>query len=236
MTRRWGPLLVLGLLLPGTASAATIGVVAVVGSGAPTFPIDGGYQVLAATWVTFVDFSGVKIYADLTPTDTEPVPVNAYLMREIVPGADAGDIVAAASLSIATAGLHQLFSGLTLPADNYALVLSRKSGTPGVVWNATTTPGLLTFGQNAGYTGYRIACCGASIVDAFAPASSFGPPILNMVEPTIHTILFQVTAEVDVDQVPEPATSALVALGLAAIGFRAGHRRRHSVVARSSEE
>lgn len=39
MTRQFGSVLVLVLLLPAAAPAATIGVVAVVGSGAPTYPI-----------------------------------------------------------------------------------------------------------------------------------------------------------------------------------------------------
>jgi hypothetical protein len=114
---------------------------------------------------------------------------------------------------------YQLFSGLSLPADQYTLVLSSKIGPQAAfAWNATNSPGLITFG--AGYAGYLVAL--GQEVASFAPASDFGSLIIGGIPP-----LFQVTAEIELNNVPEPVpTWSLAGMCAVVVGARCMIARR----------
>ncbi|MBL8222167.1 MAG: PEP-CTERM sorting domain-containing protein [Bryobacterales bacterium] len=189
------------LALPGT-------VISVTGSNPGGINLGG---IGAVSWTQSGAFSGVSISAVMTNSfgTGQSIAFHAYLTDAIGPGATVADEIDSTAFSIAP-GFNQtvnLFNGLSLGPGTYFLVISSDLGATGAGgWSVTTSSPTVTTGL--GVT--RNADRGSN------GAAALYPPATNIPVLTGGSLLYSVTAS----DVPEPATTALIACGLAIIAVR----------------
>jgi hypothetical protein len=212
----WKLALILG---PFGAFCSASTIVSVTDSAIPvnraSFFVGGSnMNVVATSWTQAASFSNVFIDASLFSAESDFLSGTAYLMRAIGPGTtSASEVVAPEDFTAPFVGtnpvpLTVLFSGLNLGPGTYYLVLSAPFsneivGQSPLHWQIPTSPVITTAPSVTVGNGFE-ANTVQSTVDPFPPASSF------------------LTAEVpmfDVTSVPEPKTSVVVLISLAALIF-----------------
>jgi hypothetical protein len=179
-------------------------------TGVSNAPTIGGSPdaIIAQPWTTSLNYQNVSISAEIGGTGS----ITAYLTNLIGPTATvANDVTSPVTVSSLALphGLTLLFSGLSLPAGTYYLVLSGPTGTsPGWISGTTTTLG-------AGVTTTTEYCSNnlgtGCLADnpAFPPGSTFAHDTLNM----------DITVTGD-SSAPEPFSWVLVSVGLAGLIWR----------------
>jgi hypothetical protein len=141
------------------------------------------------------------------------------------------DQVATAPFTVDSMGLAwvPLFTDLTLLPGSYFLVLSADSPSDG--WGDTDTRDNPTSITAPGVT-YN-GSFGTSIADPFPPAA-FSPLMASLDNSNFVALEFDVTGNAVPAPVPEPATLALLSVGLAGIGL-VGRKQRSPRSSNSSE-
>ncbi|MBL8173474.1 MAG: PEP-CTERM sorting domain-containing protein [Bryobacterales bacterium] len=185
--------------LPGT-------VISVAGNG--TLSLGG---LGAVSWTQTGTFAGVTVSAEMNNISGagQSLSFHAYLTDAIGPGASVADEIASTAFTIAP-GFNQvvnLFQVANLGPGTYFLVIAPDGGTTPVGgWAGTSTSPTVSLGAGV----VRNADRGTS--GTFASY----PPATNIPALTGGSLLYSVTSA----DVPEPATTALVVAGLAAIVLR----------------
>jgi hypothetical protein len=200
--RHTNPLIRLFLLVIALAHVSNCGTIVSV-SG----PLIGGYYPLSSSQVAASSWSSPRLYSDVVIgallTNGAGQEGIAYLMTQIGVGTTTASEIARASFSFPSAiSTVTLFSGLTLPAGTYYLVLA-SSGTQGGGWRDAYDCGSIcsypapTVVVDAGVTRNTDLLAPSGSVNTYPPASGFqagngihGDPFLQY----------------SVATVPEPAT------------------------------
>lgn len=188
------------LALPATATT----ILSVSGPHGSTLSLGSTHQALVASWSSTSAYSGVSVSFQ---SNFGPFTGTAYLMTQIGPGTTSAQQVAVASYSAASAtpALTNLFSGLTLGAGTYYLVLTSNSAGG---WDTPYTAGPAVVSLAPGVTrgAQFIVNDGNGVPDlSYFPASSFSA--LNAV--------YDLELEVTGSLVPEPSRLLLLGLGFA---------------------
>jgi hypothetical protein len=218
-----GTLLLAALFAPG----ANAGVIySVTGSPDVGYFVgsSGADQVLASSWSQTGSFTNVSISAELGDSsnygNSGGDAISVYLTNQIGPGTTVANVIATTSISPASVDeTDVLFSGLTLGAGNYYLVL----GAPGqfAEWYGTNSPAVAT--------GIGVSGNGNSFADkpsnppndAFPPASSFDSNPLDNNE----NLLITVTGDAGLGS-PAPEPSSGILLSTALLALTAAKRKR----------
>jgi hypothetical protein len=182
-----------------------------------TFSLGGEFSnTVTVSWTQGESFSGVSIDASLVSIDQSFDTGTAYLMSSIGPGTTAMSEVVPPMGFTAPIGNQfgevpttVLFSGLTLPAGTYYLVLTAPfasiMGSP-LLWQVATEPDIIT-GPSVTIGDTNEANTFITTVDPFAPASSF-------VIDSVDRPLFDV-----VSNISEPQTTTLLLIPFVALMF-----------------
>ena len=172
----------------------------------------------ALNFTTTVPFTNVAISAFFGSRGSTPGSGTVYLTDSIGAGttvADEIDRITLTNIPVATGAepAITLFTGLTLSAGNYFLILANDTGSQGIGIGGTSVPTETTSaGTSIGsdlYTNDPLAL--------YSPASDFLTPVLN-------DALFEVTGDAQISTVPEPSTA--LTLVTAVVGLTAMRRRR----------
>jgi hypothetical protein len=182
--------------------------------GPPGDPPPGGVtfeaRVWAASWTSAGEYQNVSIDAWVAGSNLFPstsTTLEAYLMTQIGPGTTVAQEVASVTVPVLLTNSSwsqiALFSGLTLPAGSYYLVLREplNAGYWGIC-NGTCTPitaGDVTLNPD------QVAFVGP----AYYPESAFQSVITS-------TLAYSVTGDA-VGEVPEPSSLALTVLSLSVL-------------------
>jgi hypothetical protein len=216
----WPTALLAGALVTFSSYASGTTIVSVTDAAMPvnrsSLFLGGEFSnVVATSWTQALSFSDVTIEASLVSIESTFRSGTAYLLDAIGPGTTpASEVVPpenfTAPIANTNAGqvpLTVLFSGLTLGPGTYYLVLSAPSetvtgvtGSP-LTWQVPTDP-VTTTAPSASIGSAFEANTVNSTVSPFPPASSFL---------TTEAPIFEVIA------IPEPKTSALVLMSIAAM-------------------
>ena len=179
------------------------------GGGSATLG-DIDHIVLAYGWTTTASFEQVLISAtvggySLSPDETFG-PISAYLMTQIGPGTTTLEQVAATSFTPdSIEETHTFFSGLSLLAGSYFLVMTGPATTNNQYWVAEV-PSTLAEDPSVTQVFYEVSATqGAG--STYAPASTFEDDSIDL---QIGEIGFLVT----VASVPEPSSFGLVFVGV----------------------
>jgi hypothetical protein len=184
----------------------------------PGFGLGGSAdQILATQWDSLLAFNDVLITADVAGLGEG----TAFLMTKVGPGATAADQVARASFTFperfgALSHTVPLFTGLSLPAGHYYLVLT---GAPTVgVWDTTAFNLATTTLFPCDLSGPRCPVIipnfpswqlFGNINNPFPPASNFTPFHFGLGE-LLFSVTGTVASEPPTPPVPEPASLALL--------------------------
>jgi hypothetical protein len=178
--------------------------------------VGGSFEqsVSILSWTQIDAYSNVAITAFLNGNDPA-YSGTAYLMTRIGPGATAADEVAHQTFAaIGDFAYHNitLFTGLTLPADSYYLLLWAPLNTRSSIAWGGTAHGTATFTRAPGVTG------GAGYDLAFGP--SLYPPNEVFFPFTNNDLTYAVTGDV----IPEPSSLIMLATGMTLLVRRARRR------------
>lgn len=183
-------------------------------------------QFVAGTWSQTVALTDASIDAGIDGTGT----LVAYLTDQIGPGTTIADQIATSTFTVNNAPQSNeatVFTGLTLPAGTYYLVIAQSSANTGDIaaWAATANPVV---------TGSPLfdvfpATSGGGIENAFLPGSAFE-------ESTVNSKATYGFMEVSGVAVPEPAEPIPLLVGSAFLGWMVLGRRRTSSLGRSDCE
>ncbi len=182
----------------------------------------GFVEYVAAGWTTgSSSYSSVTITAVLEGQDLSGDSIDAYLDTQTGPGTTSLDEIATASDIAVPSGSYAtvtLFTGLSLSANTSYYLTLAPEGSDQIVWgidnnqpSPTTDTGVSEIG--AQFCTEDIAGC-----DAYPPASAFFGLNANPI--------FDVTSTSTPAAVPEPASGALLASGLALGWLLRVYRRR----------
>jgi PEP-CTERM motif len=152
-------------------------------------------QTITTSWIQSDPFVNVSINAIIGgPVGTGTSACMAYLTNQVGPGATAANLIASAPFTSTDVFTDtNLFSGLTLPASTYYLVLhSEQNG----FWDNSTTP-TITTAPGVSANGVYIA----NNNNAFPPSDTFFSDSRNF--------LYSVTGSA----VPEPSTMSILFTG-----------------------
>jgi hypothetical protein len=170
-------------------------------------------QVLMASWTSTVDYDNVSIAVEIG-TDDPTATISAFLTTQIGLGTTAAaDELAAVTLAPpSTDSVETLFTGASLPAGTYYLVLSGPAaGSSAPYWYSFDTPTVTTgIGVTAGDPGVANLFDG-TVNSLYAPASIF-----DTANPIFPAIL---VAGTPVANTPEPPSWLLLVVGLALCAF-----------------
>lgn len=211
----WPSVLLVGALATFSSYASGATIVSVTDSATPvnraTLFLGGQFSnVVVTSWTQAAAFSNITIDASLVSTDNSFRSGIAYLMNAIGPGTTpAFEVVAPVNFTAPLgdqAGpipLTVLFSGLNLGPGTYYLVLSapfrNETGGSPLLWQVPTDPVITTAASatiGSAFEGF------VSTVNPFPPASGFVVTELPMF---------------DVINTPEPKTSVLILISIAAL-------------------
>ncbi|HEX3410890.1 MAG TPA: hypothetical protein VHT00_04145 [Stellaceae bacterium] len=214
------------------SSRATV-IVSVTDLGVPfnraAFFLGGEFSnAVAVSWTQADSFSGVSIDASLASSDPSFDTGTAYLMRSIGPGTTpASEVVPPAIFTAPIQNqlseevpLTVLFSGLTLDAGSYFLVLTAPfadiMNSP-LFWQIATEPDVITTtGVTIGNT--NLANTFYTTVDPFAPASAF---LVDLVDRPLFDVVSN-TSE------PQTAVLLLTFVAVLILGMRRNSHDRKS--------
>ncbi len=219
MRLSWKPILLAGALVTLCSYSSADTIVSVTDAAIPvsraTFFLGGQFSnAVAASWTQAASFSNITIDASLVSIDGSFRSGTAYLTNAIGSGTTpASEIVAPADFMAPLGNpfgpvpLTVLFSGLNLGSGTYYLVLSapfrnETDGSP-LRWQIATDP-VITKAASVTIGNTFEADTSDSTVDPFPPASRF------LVDPRDRPMF-------DVTSVPEPATSVLILISIAAL-------------------
>ena len=170
----------------------------------------GNNQAQTAGFTTGQAYADLQISALLNGPATQTF--NAYLTTSIGPGTTVADQVAFATVNFLGGGatMTTVFTGLSLPADQYFLTLFNPANTNGG-WYSTGAPVVTAApGSSHNFSGYFITNDSPL---PYPPAASF----VNGVENGNHTLIYDVVTT----PVPEPGTALLTAAGILILVRRA---------------
>lgn len=166
------------------------------------------FQVLGSAWSTSASYADVRISVNLSGSPSSP-PGTAFLMGRIGPGTTSASEVARSSFRVDGPDVTAtLFSGLSMPAGTYYLVLSSSfTGSDLGWWSAfnpsiETAPGVQVLGDFV--AGLNRAIGPADV--SYPPASTFDGPFPVQSFPN--------KLNVTGTEVPEPAIGAFIAIGV----------------------
>jgi len=186
----------LALMLGGGAAPLDAGIII-----SNTGPVGffAGYSGMGFSWTMTQAFTNVAISAEIFSAFS----VDAYLTDSIGPGTTVADEIASASSILPSFPAYTtLFSGLSLPAGTYHVLLLDVSSTGR--WVGDASPVLATDPS-------------VTTLNAFSFTPGAYPPDYTSYQdlgtPGIH---FTVTGTPAGDVIPEPSTFGLLGLGLAA--------------------
>jgi hypothetical protein len=190
-------LLALGAIVAAFLIASHSTAVTVISVTGPVTGVTGlgPNQTLATSWIQSDAFANVSINATLGGLQgTGTANGIAYLMNSIGPSTTVANQIASAPFTSTDVFTDtNLFSGLSLPAGTYYLVLHSENN---AFWDNTSSP-TTTAAPGVSANGVYIA----NNNNIYPPSDTFVSDTRNF--------LFSVTGSA----VPEPATSALLALG-----------------------
>lgn len=181
-------------------------------SAPPSFEID------AVQWSQTQSYSNVSINASLNATQAGYV-VDAYLVEGIVPQTVASQLAHSTVTINAGNGTYTFFSGLTLAAGTYSLVLDPLTSPPNTVgWLSTDSPTIVTdTGVTRPYANY-----GAN----FSGTQPYAPDAPDYIAHPAGNLEFSVAGSA----VPEPSSLIMLGsaglLGLCSYGWRRSTGRR----------
>lgn len=184
----------------------------------------GFYNQTSFVW----GWSQAATYTNVTITmpledETTPNPIGGvegtvYLMNQIGAGTtSANQVVAPFQISGLTASYTTvtLFSGLTLPAGNYYLVL-----VPTAVSPMTASPAEVSTGQVV-TTGPSVAVIGDGATISLASY----PPATTITLQTPDNLFLSITGNASIPNTPAPSSLILLLTGLAATGLWLARRK-----------
>jgi len=215
-------------LIPGWAST-------IISVSAGTAGVDETDTLGYTTWTQSSGYTGVTITAELADFSSVEAHGTAYLMTQIGPGTTSADeVTAPAAISTSDFGLSSitLFSGLTLPAGTYYLVIASDGNLGWFGWPdpsivAPVTPFITKDSGVTTPTEPNLVINNTADVASFAPASDFasdgGAPDFGCTTPCPGLLLFAATGTpASTTVVPEPSTGTLVpvAVGLGVFFYR----------------
>lgn len=184
----------------------------------------GGQQVVEAAWSATGGYSNVSISAEVGDNNLVGSSITAFLTNAIGPSETVANQLATVTfVPLSNDEVDTLFSGLTLGAGNYYLVLDDLLPTEDAAWwgimtgGATiTTDGGVTFGGE-----------GFDDTGQSSPTNQANPPASVFVAQDLG-LMFQVTGDA-VSATPEPGSVGLMLVaGLAGFGL---WKRRRSAIA-----
>jgi hypothetical protein len=179
---------------------------------------------LAVVFTTTVPFTNVAVSAPFASTSpTLNGSGTVYLTDNIGPGTTVADELARVTLSNLSPGTFStpsitLFTGLTLAAGTYYLISASDTGEPGIGWMTTRNPGTETTSAGTSIGGDLFTTSG--VIPAYPPASP------DFASNGFHELLFEVTGDSQVSNIPEPETYAMLLAGLGLMGFAARRRKQ----------
>jgi hypothetical protein len=203
-------------VVPGVFGAT---IVSVTGPASDGLGVDGGIQILEASWTAGASYSNVSVAAQVRGIATGAGSIAAYLTTVVGPAETAADLIAATTVTPLTGDENDtLFSGLNLGPGTYYLVLSGLGEDGAVGWWGTTSP-TVAVGTSVSLDSDGISQ-GTGLNSGNPPASGFS--ILTGSE-----LLFQVTGNAAI-ATPEPGSMSLIGVGclLAGMGLWVHRRRR----------
>lgn len=191
------------------AQAATI---VSVSTGSTTVAL--GAAVASTGWTQTSSYNNVTVSAVLSNLSGigAGLAMHAFLTDSVGPGTTVANQIASTAFNLAPGNNQNvsLFTGLTLAADSYFLVIQLDGGNSAQGGWAAAVPTVIT---DAGVS--RSADQFSSSAAGYAPASTFS--LINQSQQLLYSV-----QSVD-SSVPEPSTAALV---LAGLGFAIARRRR----------
>jgi hypothetical protein len=199
----------IGLLSAGFASAATIESI----TGTPnnfsyTIGGSGADQILASGWTQTGSYDNVSISAVLASGTT----ISAFLTDRLGPGTTAADVLQSTSITPSSSlETDTIFTGLSLGAGNYYLILAAPGSIVNAGWYGTASATVTT---DVGVTGNIDAFAdnpSNTPDDAFPPDSAFDT---SAADNSGVNLLMTVSGDA-VSATPEP--SSLVLIGLAGL-------------------
>jgi hypothetical protein len=188
----------------------TLGAATIVSESGPIGPTTGavnGGIGLEVSWTSSITYTNVNISANLSSgSPTASGTDTFFLTTRIGPGTTTADEITRNTLTVPAGpqSVLPIFSGLTLPAGNYFLVLGGPF-TPAIFWSTSDSP-TITTGAGVTFDGTGVASpnCG---VCPYVPATTFDT------SSQFH-YLFEVSGTAPV---PEPSSAAFFFVGLLAI-------------------
>jgi hypothetical protein len=200
--------IVICISLP-TLFGLTLGATTIVsesGSIGPSVGAVNGGIGLEASWTSSVPYTNVSISANLSSgSSTAPGTDTFFLTTQLGPGTTTANEIARITLTVPAGpqSVLPIFSGLTLAAGNYFLVLGGPF-TPAIFWSTSDSP-TITTGAGVTFHGTGVASpkCG---VCPYVPATTFDT-----------SSQFHYLFDVSGTAVPEPTTALFFLAGLLAL-------------------
>jgi hypothetical protein len=182
-------------------------------SGQPAFVIG---------WNQAISYTGVTItmpLLDSTPTPLTGVEGTVYLVNQIGPGTTSANQVAAPVQISGLTGAYTtvtLFSGLSLPAGNYYLVLVPTNTNP-----MSASPEGSSGANVTNTTGTSVTSLGAGVPTTLAGY----PPASSTTLNTPGNIFFSATGTAGLPSTPAPSTLSLLLVGMLCAGLWMARRK-----------
>ncbi|MBV9613165.1 MAG: hypothetical protein JO091_11875 [Acidobacteriaceae bacterium] len=218
------------MLLPGGARASTIVSISGPANSAYTIGTSLHQQILETSWTAATGYSNVAISAELSREILSNMTVvTAFLTAAIGAGETASNQIAATTITpsrpFPAFATETLFSGLTLPAGTYYLVLGGAVALEGEWWGTASSPPTIETAPGVSYGGDGSTSINPPLYFGFPDENN--PPDSTFVPATATNpinLIFSVTGT-PTAAIPEPATHLLVAAPLLSLVLLRKYRK-----------